>query len=193
MIASLRGNVLSVRADHVVIEAGGVGYKVLVPPNSVRATEGEELFLHTVFIVREDAMTLYGFGTTGERDYFDLILSVSGVGPKIALAMLATISFDNLRNAVATGNTAPLTRVPGVGKKLAEKIVFELRDKLKGADGIVSPGSAFVDVNRDVLDALAAFGYSASEAQAAINALPADMPADFDERLRRALQYFVRE
>ncbi len=118
-------------------------------------------------IVREDSLTLYGFSTLAERDLFDRLITVSGVGPKLALAILGTMSIDSLRNAVGSGQPELLTRVPGIGKKMAEKIVFELKDKLKGADGLISAG-AVSDVNRDVLDALIGFGYSIAEASAAL-------------------------
>lgn len=190
MIASLEGIVAAAYADHVVVVVGGIGFKVFVPRNTVVALEGENIHLQTEMIVREDAITLYGFASAAERDLFNRLITVSGVGPRIALAILGTMSIDSLRNAVATGQPELLTRVPGIGKKLAEKIVFELKDKLKGADGLISAG-AVSDVNKDVLDALTGFGYSIAEAQAALESLPPDTPNNFEERMRRALQYFV--
>jgi len=190
MIASLEGKVAYTHADQMVIVVNGVGYKVSVPVGSVSVNVNDPVFLHTLMIVREDSMTLFGFGTTAERETFERVLSVSGVGPKMALAILGTMTIDRLRNAVATGQYEALTRVPGVGKRTAEKIIFELKDKLKGADGLIS-SAAVSDVNQDVLDALLAFGYSQTEAQAALAALPADMPNTFEDRMRGALQYFV--
>lgn len=190
MIASVEGIVAAAYPDHLVVVVGGVGYKVFVPRNTVNLLEGEPIHLHTQMIVREDSITLYGFATIAERDVFERLITVSGVGPKLALAILGTMNIDSLRNAVSSGQPELLTRVPGIGKKMAEKIVFELKDKLRGADGLISAG-AVSDVNRDVLDALTAFGYSIAEAQAALESLPPDTPEIFEERMRRALQYFV--
>lgn len=190
MIASLQGKVADTHADHIVVVVGGVGYKVFVPFNSVMGGVGDEIYLHTIMLVREDSITLYGFASTADREVFERLISVSGVGPKMALSILGTIAIDRLHSIVASGQYEFLTRVPGIGKKTAEKIVFELKDKLKGADGLIA-AATYTDVNRDVLDALISFGYSIAEAQAALQSLPPDTPNDFEERMRRALQYFV--
>lgn len=190
MIASLQGVVGSSSFDHLVVVVGGIGFKVYVPFNTVAAADGDDVFLYTLMIVREDAITLYGFGTPAERETFERLISVSGVGPKMALAVLGTLSIDRLRTAVASHQVETLTRVPGIGKKTAEKIIFELKDKLKGADGLIS-AAPLTDVNKDVLDALTSFGYSVSEAQAALAAIPPDTPNEFEERMRQALAYFV--
>lgn len=190
MIASLEGKVAASYSDHVVVVVGGVGFKVFVPRNTVNVLEGDEVMLHTEMIVREDSIALYGFVTLAERDTFDRLITVSGVGPRLALAILGTMTIDSLRNAVGSGQPELLTRVPGIGKKMAEKIVFELKDKLRGADGLIS-ATAVSDVNKDVLDALIGFGYSIAEAQEALASLPPDTPENFEERMRRALQFFV--
>jgi Holliday junction DNA helicase RuvA len=190
MIASLQGHIASISADQLVLVVGGVGYRLLIPRGSITGQEGDLLHVYTEMIVREDALSLYGFPTTTERDLFNLLNTVSGVGPKLALAVVSTMSMDGLRSAVTSGSPEMLTRVPGIGKKLAEKITFELKDKLKGADGLI-PAAAFSDLNKDLLDALVGLGYSIAEAQAAIAAIPHDAPKDFPERLRTALQYFV--
>lgn len=190
MIASLEGKVAVSAFDHLVVVVNGVGFKVFTPRGTVTALEGESVYLHTEMIVREDAITLYGFGSVAERDVFNKLIMVSGVGPKVALSVLGSVSIDTLRNAVATGQPDLLGRIPGVGKKTAEKIVFELKDKLKGADGIIAASSAG-NVDKDVMDALIAFGYSIAEAQAALQSIPPETPKDFDERMRRALQYFI--
>ncbi|MDZ4770601.1 MAG: Holliday junction branch migration protein RuvA [Chloroflexota bacterium] len=190
MIASLQGHIGALAPDQLVIVVGGVGYRVLIPRGSISGGEGDAVYLHTEMIVREDAMTLYGFPTIAERDLFNLLTTVTGVGPKLALSVVGTMSLDGLRNAVSSGQPEMLTRVPGIGKNLAEKIMFELKDKLRSADGLIT-ASAFGDVNKDVMDALIGFGYSVVEAHAAVAAIPADMPQNFDERMRRALQYFV--
>lgn len=190
MIASIQGKVASTGRDHVVLVTGGIGYKIFAPyPTLERIDSSGETFLHTVLIVREDSMTLFGFATTVEREVFDILLAVNGVGPKLALAILSTLSIDNLRNAVISERSDVLTRVPGIGKKTAQKILIDLKDKLKiGLDA--APVDAFDDVNSDVLDALIVLGYSIVEAQTAIQALPMDAPQTVEDRVRLALQYF---
>lgn len=190
MIALLKGIVASQRPDHLVVMVGGVGYKVFVPVNT-SAAEGEEVTLHTTMIVREDLMAVYGFNTPDERDVFERLITVSGVGPRTGVATIGTLGLDRLRTAVATGQVDVLSKVPGVGRKTGEKIILELRDKLKGADGLIA-AAAMSDVTRDVLDALMGLGYSAAEAQSAVNSIPAGTADAFEERLRVALQYFMR-
>lgn len=190
MIASLEGKIAHEAADHVVITTSGVGYKVFAPTGSVPGDVGDTTFVHTIMIVREDAITLYGFGTPIEREMFERLISVSGVGPRMALNILSVMAIDRLHTAVASGQHEAFTRVPGIGRKTAEKIVFELKDKLKGADGLI-PASAGGNVDKDVLDALLSFGYTTAEAQQALRSIPADTPNELDTRLRKALQYFV--
>ncbi|MDX2162567.1 MAG: Holliday junction branch migration protein RuvA [bacterium] len=192
MIASIQGMVGASGADHLVVVANGIGYKVYVPVSALGRTTGEEVLLHTVLIIRENDVSLYGFLTLAERDLFERVISVSGIGPKTGLAVLSTLSAESLYNAVASGKPELLQRVPGIGKKTAEKMVFELKDKLKAGSGIIptsAGGSA--DVNMDVIEALTALGYSTSEAQAAVAALGADAPKDFEGRMRAALGYFI--
>src|SRR5690606_14444465 len=163
MIASLQGRVLATHSDHVIVVVNGIGYKVFVPkPASFDDRDGETVFLHTLLIVREDALSLYGFRTVSEREVFETLLKVNGVGPRLALAILSTISIDNLRSAVLSERAELLTRVPGIGKKTAQKIVFELKDKLAiGLDTV--PIAELSDVNSEVMDALVALGYSIVE------------------------------
>ena len=131
MISSLRGTVLSITPDVLVVEVGGVGFKVLVPASVAEAAEGvgRTVSLHTHLAVREDALTLYGFGSEEQRALFELLLGVNGVGPRVALAVISTLSPDVLRRAVAHEQPEVFNRVPGVGKKTAEKIVFHLKDR----------------------------------------------------------------
>jgi Holliday junction DNA helicase RuvA len=190
MISLLQGTVASQKTDHVVLLVGGVGFKVTVPVN-VAATAGESLTLHTVMIVREDLIALYGFETPEEREVFERLISVNGVGPRIGVAVIGTLGIDRLRTAVSTGQVDVLSRVPGVGRKTGEKIILELRDKLKGADGLIAAGP-LSEVNRDLLDALAGLGYTPAEAQSALNSIPPGAEESFEDRLRLALQYFMR-
>lgn len=189
MIASIQGMVASIQRDHVIVQVNGLGYQVYAPFSTLERIKGDEVFLYTILIVREDSLTLYGFLTEQERDLFETLISVNGVGPRLALSILGSLSLDNLRNAVISDRAEILTRVPGIGKKTAQKILFELKDRL--AVGLEAmPNVPFDDVNTDVIDALVALGYSIVEAQTAIQALPPDAPDSVEERVRLALQYF---
>jgi Holliday junction DNA helicase RuvA len=193
MISSLRGSLLSFQhPDTCVIEVGGVGFKVFVPTSVLDGVEiGRMMFLHTQLIVREDALTLFGFATEEHRGLFDLLLTVQGVGPKLALSVLSSLSPDVLRRAVVNEQAEVFSRVKGVGKKTAEKIVVTLKDKI-GAEftlgGVVAAG----DVDTEVLAALTALGYSVVEAQAAVQAIPKEAKGEgVEERIRLALGYFA--
>lgn len=189
MIASLEGFISATLPDYMVLTINGIGYKVFAP-QAAMAEIGDHILLHTSLIVREDSLTLYGFPTPADRDLFEMLLTINGVGPKVALAILSTLNADNLRNAVVADRPEILTRVPGIGKKTAQKILFELKDKLpKGLDS--APGTVFDDINSDVIDTLVALGYSIIEAQTAIQAMPADAPPNIEDRVRLALQYFA--
>lgn len=193
MISSLRGLVQHVDADFVILEVGGVGLKVFVPSGVFEQIDGagKMVFLHTHLIVREDALTLYGFATVEQRALFETLLGVNGVGPKLALAVLSYVSPDNLRRAVGQEQPEVLDRVPGVGKKTAEKIVFHLKDKF-GPGLPLGATIPITDLDTDVLGALTALGYSVVESQAALQSIPKDAPKDVEERVRLALQYFAK-
>lgn len=190
MIASIEGQVAAVHADHIVVAVNGIGYKIFMPSSALTQNAGDHVFLHTTLVVREDSLTLYGFPALAERDIFDTLITVSGIGPKLGLAILGTLTPDHLRSAVVGEQPDILVRVPGIGKKMAQKIVLELKDKLAAGMGDL-PIGVFSDVNADVLDTLVALGYSIVEAQTAIQALPPDAPTEVEERVRLALQYFA--
>jgi Holliday junction DNA helicase RuvA len=173
MIASVRGVVLHAGLDAAVIEVGGVGLLLHTTPGTAASLRpGAEAVLATTLIVREDALTLYGFADEDERSVFDLVLTVSGVGPRIALAMLAVHTPDALRRAVSSGDLAALTKVPGIGKKGAERIVLELRDKI----GLPTSSASFSSTSRpaadqasaQVRDALVGLGWSVKQADDAV-------------------------
>jgi len=193
MISSLRGLVQHIANDHLIIEVGGVGLKVLVPNPVFEQVEGvgRMIFLHTMLIVREDSLTLYGFGSEEQRALFETLLGVNGVGPKLALAVLSYISPDLLRKAVGQEQPELLDRIPGVGKKTAEKIVFHLKDKI-GAGVPLGVGVKLDESDTEIIGALTALGYSLVEAQAALQSIPKDAPKDVEERVRLALQYFAK-
>lgn len=190
MIATLRGEVSQIEENALIVEVGGVGLRVFVPaPVRTNATAGEMLFLFTHLVVREDALTLYGFESQADRDLFNILLGVDGVGPKVALSVLSTLTLDTIQRAIFSDEADLLSKVPGVGKKTAQKMAIHLKDKLKPSDALAKV-AAFADYDSEVLAALTALGYSVVEAQAAIQAIPKDAPKDVEERLRVALQHF---
>jgi holliday junction DNA helicase RuvA len=190
MIASIRGEVLDVALDHVVIEAAGVGYKLMATPSTLATLRrGSEARLITAMIVREDSQTLYGFPDSDARDLFLTLLGVSGVGPKIALATLAVYDAPALRQALADGDVTALTRVPGIGKRGAERLVLELRDKI-GPVGTAAPSTAVNGhaVRGPVVEALVGLGFAAKQAEEAIDKVMANEPeATTASALRAAL------
>lgn len=191
MIATLRGEVTQIEETALIIEVGGVGMRVFAPaPLRAKLKAGEAAFLFTHLVVREDALTLYGFESQADRDLFNLLLGVDGVGPKVALSVLSTMTLDAIQRAVFADEPEVLSRVPGVGKKTAQKMALHLKDKLKPGDAL-SQVAAMSDADAEVLAALTALGYSVVEAQAAIQAIPKDAAKDVEERLRVALQYFT--
>jgi len=187
-IARLNGTVLERGPDWLIVDVGGVGFLVYGPSGTLaRARSGSEVVLHTHLAVREDGMTLYGFATAEEQRLFQTLLGVSGVGPKAALALLSVMTVDELSYAIASGNAAALARAPGVGQKLANRIVLELRDKLVAAAPVALP-----DAGSEIVAALVGLGYSQAEALEAVakSELPPDAPVE--EKVRLALGYFAR-
>jgi Holliday junction DNA helicase RuvA len=185
MIAFLEGEVVDKAAGRVVLDVGGVGYELIVPTSVLAGlpAAGAKARVHTRMIVREDSMTLYGFATTDERELFDLLTGVTGVGPKVALAFLSSLAPDALRRAVVAGDADALTVVPGVGKKVAQRVVLDLRDKLGGHDAeIIAIGPM-----ADVREALIALGLTSVEASQVMADLDPDGKAP-DDLLREALQ-----
>jgi holliday junction DNA helicase RuvA len=189
LIAIIEGRVYSKSADSLIVMVGGIGIRVLCPhPTLATARPGEEIVLHTHLIVREDDLTLAGFGSEEELGLFESLTRVQGVGPKLALSVLSFMAPDALRLAIGQEHPELLARVPGIGKKTAQKIVLELKDKI-GA-GEVSEGlAAITEADAAVIDALTALGYSIVEAQRAVQGLPREV-TDVEERLRRALTSF---
>jgi Holliday junction DNA helicase RuvA len=190
MIATIRGEISQIEDNALIVEVGGVGIRVVVPaPLRGRLKTGETLFLFTHLVVREDAWLLYGFESQADRELFNMLLGVDGVGPKVAMSVLSTLSLDAVQRAVFAEEADIFARVPGVGKKSAQKIALHLKDKLKPADSL-SRIAAMSDTDGEVIAALTALGYSVVEAQAALQAIPKDAPDDVEEKLRQALGYF---
>ncbi len=193
MIASVRGQVISVELDHAVVEVGGVGLAVhAVPATLATLRRGEQARLATSLVVREESLTLYGFADTAARELFVLLQTVSGVGPRLALAMLAVLEPDVLRTALAEGDLTMLTRVPGIGRKGAERLILELRDKVGALASTASApatrgGGA---VRTQVTEALVGLGFVARQAEQAVDAVLAETdqpPVDSSDVLRSAL------
>ncbi|GAA4869646.1 MULTISPECIES: Holliday junction branch migration protein RuvA [Saccharopolyspora] len=172
MISTVRGPVLSIGLDHAVVEVGGVGFAVHATPATLAGLRrGEESRLWTSLVVREDSLTLYGFPDAESRDLFGLLQTASGVGPRLALATLAVLTPDQLCHALGDGNLTVLTQVPGIGRKSAERLVLELRDKV-GA--VVSPAPSGPDRGRlrtEVSEALVGLGFSAKQAEQSVEAV----------------------
>lgn len=188
MIGYLEGAVRAVRNTYCVVLVGGVGYEVAMTKESLtRLSEGAPITVWTYLAVREDALDLYGFQAEDELRFFEKLLTVSGIGPKSALGILDIAAVETLRSAVATGNASYLTQVAGIGKKTAEKIVLELKDKMgSGAASILPKGEL------EALEAMRALGYSAEEAREALRKVPADIERSND-RLREALRLLAQK
>ena len=191
MIGRLHGKPIEKTPPQVLVDVGGVGYEVDVPMSTFcnLPAEGSEITLLTHFIVREDAQLLYGFATAAERQTFRALIRISGVGPRIALAVLSGMSTQDLADAVEQGNATLLTRVPGIGKKTADRLVLELKGKLAG-NAFAPAGGAASAAQADILSALMALGYSEREAQASVRALPAEVTVS--EGIRLALKALAR-
>lgn len=191
MIASLQGKLEALGSDGAIINVGGIGFQVYLPTSTLSTLGpiGKEVKLYTHLHVREDNITLYGFNSPAELTLFETLTTVSGIGPKLGLAMLSAMSVDNLTMAIATGNADLLTAVPGIGKKTASRIILELKDKIS-AGWIITPTTQLARENADVLAALTSLGYSAAEATKAVASLPTATDLSLEERIKLALQYF---
>lgn len=192
MIGKLTGTLSEKNPPQVLVDCNGVGYEVDVPMSTFYNLPGlgEKVALLTHFVVREDAQILFGFGTAGEREAFRLLIKISGVGPRTALAVLSGMSVGDIAQAVTQQDASRLVKVPGIGKKTAERLLLELKGKF-GAD-LGLPGGAAVasDAQADILQALVGLGYSDKEAQAALKSLPKDVGVS--EGIKQALKALVR-
>jgi Holliday junction DNA helicase RuvA len=188
MIATIHGNVQAVQQGAVVVVLGGLGLRILVPDSVLEhAHVGRSVDLFTHLHVRETDVSLYGFDSQSELDLFVMLLGVSGVGPRTALAVLSTFSPETLRGALSKGDVVALTRIPGIGRKTAERIVLDLRDKVGSGAGSLGSLSAMPEGDADVINALTALGYSLNEAREALSGVPDEATA-LDERILAALR-----
>lgn len=188
MIASLSGTLASRSEKSVVIEVNGVGYRIFLSGDSLNRLPqlGEPVHIYTHQHVREDALELYGFFHQGELELFEMLIGISGIGPKSAISILGVTSLDQLRRAIAAGDTSYLTKVSGIGRKTAEKIVLELREKMAGRGVSVGEHPALRD-EADALDALISLGYTREEARRALGAVRGD-PLSIEKRVSEALK-----
>jgi Holliday junction DNA helicase RuvA len=190
LISSLQGKLELLSSDSAIINVGGIGFQVFMPTStlSTLGTTGDDVKLYTHLHVREDNVALYGFASAEELWLFQTLLGVSGLGPRLALAMLSALSTEQITMAIATASTDMLTTIPGIGKKVADRIILELKEKI-GAGWITTPAAQLAQENTDVLAALTSLGYSATEATKAVATLPTtDLP--LEEKIKLALQYF---
>lgn len=187
MISHLRGTILEVTDRYAVVDVQGLGYKVYCAIDTLSGLKaGNETSLHTYLAVREDALDLYGFPSAEERGFFELLISVSGIGPRSALGILSVASTDTLKKAIGTGDTSYLTKVSGIGRKTAEKVVLELRDKLRAHVDMKETPHA-LRAESDVVEALKSLGYSQNEARDALKEVP-DEVIGTNARIREALK-----
>jgi Holliday junction DNA helicase RuvA len=191
MIAHLSGSILDVRLNQLVIDVGGIGYQVTVAPElAADSRVGQSISLHTSLVVREDSWTLFGFSNADAKNLFEQLQSVTGIGPKVASALLAVYQPEELRSAIAAQDNAALERVPGIGKKVASRIILELKDKFGG--GYRSKSSLSGPWRTQVIGALTGLGYSAKEAESALDDVLSNFgrtptEADLPEMLKLAL------
>jgi Holliday junction DNA helicase RuvA len=193
MIASLEGKVESVGGEGTVINVGGVGFRVLMPTSDIAAMgkPGQQVKVYTHMHVREDNISLYGFNTAEGLWLFETLIGVTGLGPKLSLALLSALSPEQITTAIATGSAEMLDMVPGIGKKVANRIILELKEKM-GAGLVITPATQMAQENTDVLAALTALGYSAGEAVKAVAALPDNKKLKLEEKVKLALQFLGR-
>jgi len=197
MIASIHGVLEASRVGQAIIRVGGFSVRVFVPISTLNqlGDVGSEVSLYTHFQVREDGMALYGFSGEEERDAFEQLIAVSGVGPKVALALLSVMDARTLFKAIADEDQQRLALAPGVGKRLAARLVLELKGKLPSLaalGGAAGAGSTSGKIQAEVLEALMGLGYSASEAQAALTKIPQDQAMTLEEQVTFALRSFSR-
>ena len=200
MIGSLKGMLMQKLPPFIMLDVGGVGYELEAPMATfyALAEEGREVFLYTHLVVREDAQLLYGFSDRGQRELFRCLLKVNGVGPRVALAILSTLSTTQFVQCVNQHDAMTLTSVPGIGKKTAERMLIDLRDRIKNIDGLGDAGSSSpADLSHlqnpvdDAIGALIALGYKSADASRAVRAVEGDNP-ERENLIRSALQFLSK-
>ena len=192
MISSINGKIELLDSDGVIINVGGIGFRVYMPTSTLGTldTVGKEVKLHTYLHLREDNVSLYGFASTNELDLFQSLISVSGLGPRLALAMLSAMSIEQLATAIVSGSAALLIEIPGIGKKMANRLILELKDNI-GTGWISTPVTQLAEENTEVVAALTSLGYSITEATQAVASLPLDTKLSLEDKIKQALAFFT--
>lgn len=197
MIASIHGILEARRTDHALVRVGGFGLRIFAPSSTLSrlGEPGDEVTLYTHFQVREDGMALFGFASETERDAFEQLITISGVGPKVGLALLSTMDPPALYKAISDEDLQRISLAPGVGKKLAARLVLELKGKLPALAGVggTNTSVAASNLQAEVLEALVGLGYSTVAAQAALKKIPQDRAMTLEEQVTFALRSFARE
>ena len=190
MIAGIKGKLEALGSDWAIIDVGGISFQVYMPTSTMSAlgSIGKDVRLHTHLHLREDNAALYGFASEEELALFQMLIGVSGLGPKLAIATLSAMNVERLTMAIATGSTDLLMVIPGIGKKMADRLVLELKEKI-GAGWIAAPAE-LAEENAEVLSALTSLGYSVAEATRAVATLPPSSDLSLEEKVKLALQYF---
>jgi holliday junction DNA helicase RuvA len=190
MIAGVKGLIESIGSNWVIIDVGGISFQVFVPSSTLSnlSTVGQTARLHTNLHVREDNLTLFGFGSARDLALFEILITVKGIGPKLGLAMLSAMDAEHLTMAISSGDAAMLTAVPGIGKKTADRIVLELKEKI-GGSWVMSQDRESFQGNGDVISALTSLGYSAVESARAVASLPSSSQLELEEKIKLSLKY----
>ena len=188
MIAGIQGILKSIADNWIIIDVGGINFRLFAPTSTISSigTPGNKIYVHTHLHVREDSLTLYGFASAEELKLFEMLINVSGIGPKVALSSLSALSPERLVLAISSANESLLSSIPGIGKKTAARIVLELKDKLQQA------GTGIPALHDDIKAALVSLGYSAAEATSAIATIPNNPDLTAEDKIKLALQYFGR-
>lgn len=194
MIGMLRGKVWEIQTDKLVLDVQGTGYLLAVPYGFLaKIRPGQELVVYTHVILREEELSLYGFSSLAEKEMFLQMLSVSGIGPKAALSILSTLGSAQAQNAIAGENLTVLTKVPGIGKKTAQRLVLELKEKIKGKTDNGDPLTAFAGagVQSEALETLLALGFSLEEGKKALTQIPEDQELTVEAQVKEALRFIA--
>jgi Holliday junction DNA helicase RuvA len=186
MIAGIEGILEAYGVDYIIVKAGSISFQVYVPSPASTGSIGERVKLHTSLQLKESFIGVYGFATTEELELFEMVICISGIGPKAALAMLATMSPDQLSLAIVSGDSGALTEVPGIGPKIAKRVVLELKDKMANWQSTIT--ATGVSDNSEVMAALKSLGYTASEALSAIASIPNPEDLTLEDRIKHCLQ-----
>jgi Holliday junction DNA helicase RuvA len=190
MISSVHGTISGVYEDFLIVDVGGIGLKIQATKSTCKqAKMGDRIFLYTHLVVREDLLALYGFESMEERDLYSMMLGVSGIGPKTGMSIISTLNPDTIRRAILENQVDVFSRVPGIGKKSAARILLQLQGKIP-ADMLQQGVTVSGDVDNRVFEALTSLGYSVVEAQSALQSIPKDASCEVEERLKMALKYF---